>query len=97
MPTGFEKFSDKILNEDPIRIDRKRKTESPERREVKHSRHEGESRRRKEADLQDLKVLTIQLPAETKSLLDEMKFRSKRLLWDLCDEAIKDLYNKLYR
>ena len=53
-------------------------------------------RRRKE-QMEGLVTVTIQLRPETKSKLDEMKFRSKRLIWELTDEAINDLYNKMYR
>ena len=53
-------------------------------------------RRRKE-QMEGLVTITIQLRPETKSKLDEMKFRSKRLIWELTDEAINDLYNKMYR
>ncbi|MGM9742619.1 MAG: hypothetical protein ACI3ZC_06125 [Candidatus Cryptobacteroides sp.] len=54
-------------------------------------------RKRKGAQMEGLVTVTIQLRAETKSKLEEMKFRSKRLIWELTDEAINDLYNKMYR
>ena len=54
-------------------------------------------RKRKGAQMEGLVTVTIQLRPETKSKLEEMKFRSKRLIWELTDEAINDLYNKMYR
>ena len=54
-------------------------------------------RKRKGAQMEGLVTVTIQLRPETKSMLDEMKFRSKRLIWELTDEAINDLYKKMYR
>ena len=52
--------------------------------------------RRKKEQMEGLVTITIQLRPETKLKLDEMKFRGKRLLWELTDEAINDLYDKLY-
>ena len=116
MATGFKKFSEKVLAEEPIRIEQPQVEETEvkeERREepVRRSRSERPAapasaapatekparRRRRKEQMDGVVTVTIQLMPETKSKLEEMKFRSKRLIWELTDEAINDLYNKMYR
>ena len=65
------------------------KTSSVEERPSTETR-----RKRKNEQLENLETVTLRLSSETKRKLDEMKFRSRRLLWDLVDEAINDLYDK---
>lgn len=52
---------------------------------------------RPEAEKEDTVYICVGIKGETKTLLDEMKFRSKRKIWELVDEAINDLYQKMYR
>lgn len=39
----------------------------------------------------------VQISPETKTKLDEMKFRLKMNYWEIVDEAIGDLYDKYYK
>lgn len=107
MATGFEKFSKKALTEDPIRIEgpTKTKEESEETRKAEPAKTmvkrratlrtaPEEKRTRRREQKEGLETVTLRLSSDTKRKLDEMKFRSRRLLWELVDEAINDLYEK---
>lgn len=107
MATGFEKFSKKALQEEPISF--VKKNDEPEPRvvvkeveaPVRQTRREitprkTASRKRESKEMLDLTTITVQISEETKTKLDEMKFREKRKIWELTDEAINDLYRKLY-
>lgn len=110
MATGFEKFSRRALQEEPIVIGRKAeekveepvKTEQPRPAVARPVRAgESETRRRgrpKKAgrDTEGLVTVTIQMHPEAKSKLEEMKFREHKNMWELAEEAIDDLYSKYY-
>lgn len=104
---GFEKFKDKLMGEAPIVIDMPVKEgegrvgrpvlqEEPERpqprgmevRQVKAGRPRREEK---------VVSTTVMLPEEVRNLLNEMKYRSSRKIQDLVSEAVRDLYDKLYR
>lgn len=111
MPTGFDKFKKKTLDEGPILISRpKQGSEAGEsvaetRTEVKKPASEpapapapaAEPARKKSKEAEDLVPFNAQMARETKKLLDEMKFRSGQTIRELIDQAVKDLYKKMYR
>lgn len=105
MPTGFEKFSKKALQEQPISI---RKVEQPEP-EVKPVIRETAAvpavpvetekprRGRKpivREDDEEIFTMTIKIKMSTKLKLDELKFTERKTLQDLTAEAFEDLYIK---
>ena len=110
MPTGFEKFSKRALEEEPISFAKKpaegdgktqedkqvEKLSRVTRATVRPTVERPTGRRREGAEMKNLVTVTIQLTPETKGKLDEMKFREKRKIWELTEEAINDLYSKLY-
>lgn len=111
MPTGFDKFRKKTLNEGPIMISKPeqgsetREAEAATRPETKKVEEMPATapavvapapvKKKKEAE--DLVPFNAQMARETKKLLDEMKFRSGQTIRELIDEAVKDLYKKMYR
>lgn len=111
MPTGFDKFRKKTLNEGPIMISKPeqgsetREAAAAARPEMKKVEEMPASvpavvapapvKKKKEAE--DLVPFNAQMARETKKLLDEMKFRSGQTIRELIDEAVKDLYKKMYR
>ncbi len=109
MPTGFDKFKKKTLDEGPILISRpKQGSETGEsaaetRTEVKKPTSEpvpapaAEPAKKKAKEAEDLVPFNAQMARETKKLLDEMKFRSGQTIRELIDQAVKDLYRKMYR
>ena len=91
-PQVGEKEAKEEKREEPVRRPR---SERPAATVTPASEKPARGRRKKE-QMEGLVTITIQLRPETKLKLEEMKFRGKRLLWELTDEAINDLYDKLY-
>lgn len=115
MPTGFEKFSKRALQEEPINITRKAEEKKEEKVDLQPVRTEPqrqpaakaerpveqEVRRRGRPkkvgrDTEGLITVTIQMNPDTKTKLEEMKFREHKNMWELTEEAINDLYRKYY-
>jgi hypothetical protein len=110
MPTGFDKFKKKTLSEGPIMISKAEKgSENREeavaaKTEVREAEVKTVSEQapatapvKKKKEVEDLVPFNAQMARETKKLLDEMKFRSGQTIRELIDEAVKDLYKKMYR
>lgn len=105
MPTGFEKFSKKALQEQPISI---RKVDQPEPEAKPVVREtvpvqavpvvaEKPRRGRKPIirdDDEEMFTMTIKIKMSTKLKLDELKFTERKTLQDLTAEAFEDLYKK---
>lgn len=115
MPTGFDKFRKKTLEESPIRInmpsdfneesqeraqaERQEKAKQYSRRQSAVSGPEAAERRtkaKKEGE-RSLVNFMAQISPETKSKIDEMRFRLKKKNWELVDEAVQNLYDKYFK
>lgn len=114
MPTGFDKFRKKTLEESPIKINTPSDfNEEPQlnalagRQEkampysVRPSAAQPEAAGKKTATKRErdrsLVNFMAQISPETKTMIDEMRFRLKRKNWELVDEAVKDLYDKYFK
>lgn len=104
MPTGFDKFRKKTLSEGPIMISKPEQGSEareavvaniPETKKAEEKTAYAPVKKKKEAE--DLVPFNAQMARDTKKLLDEMKFRSGQTIRELIDEAVKDLYKKMYR
>ncbi len=117
MPTGFDKFRKKTLEESPIKINTptdfsvepeeaqtgRRETATPhggrqETAQTEATAHATAGRKtavRKEE--RSLVNFMAQISPETKTKIDEMRFRLKRKNWEIVDEAVKDLYDKYFK
>jgi len=105
MPTGFDKFSKRALEEEGISINNRRGAataaavpEKPEEKAVaKLSRAVKIEEPAQPEEKKKLFPLTIQIEIETKRKLDELKFTQEKKLKDLAEEAFADLYAKYHR
>ena len=103
MPTGFDKFSKRALEEEPITINNRRgaaapapaeQPAAPEAKEVAKLSRAIRKDEPKPAEKKELFPLTIQIEMTTKRKLDELKFTQQKKLKELAEEAFEDLYKK---
>lgn len=105
MPTGFEKFSKKALQEQPISIRKVEQSEQEVKTVVREAAPvqatpvvaEKPRRGRKPIvrdDDEEIFTMTIKIKMSTKLKLDELKFTERKTLQDLTAEAFEDLYIK---
>ncbi len=110
MPTGFDKFRKKTLSEGPIMISKPEQGSEareavvaniPETKKAEektaYAPVAAPAPVKKKKEAEDLVPFNAQMARDTKKLLDEMKFRSGQTIRELIDEAVKDLYKKMYR
>ncbi len=94
MPTGFDKFRKKTLEESPIKIN----TPSDFNGEPEAAAQATAGRKAAvKKEERSLVNFMAQISPETKTKLDEMRYRLKRKNWELVDEAVKDLYDKYFK
>lgn len=104
MPTGFDKFSKRALEEEPITINNRRggaaqaePEKTPEAKDVAKLSRAVRKEEEKPAEKKELFPLTIQIEMTTKRKLDELKFTQQKKLKELAEEAFEDLYNKYHK
>lgn len=103
MATGFEKFSKKTLTESGIELERKPESEkTPVTAATTKKPTEQKPKRQYTAKGSEMTVngeqifqMTIQVPMQTKRMLDELKYIHQRSYRELAEEAFNDLYDKL--
>ncbi len=118
MPTGFDKFRKKTLEESPIKINTPADFNGEPEDDARPGRGETAAQHtgrqetaqseatvhatagRKTAVRKEERSLVnfmAQISPETKTKIDEMRYRLKRKNWEIVDEAVKDLYDKYFK
>ncbi len=118
MPTGFDKFRKKTLEESPIKINTPSDFNGEPEDDARPGRGETAAQHagrqetaqpeatvqatsgRKTAVRKEERSLVnfmAQISPETKTKIDEMRYRLKRKNWEIVDEAVKDLYDKYFK
>lgn len=118
MPTGFDKFRKKTLEESPIKINTPSDFNGEPEDDARTGRGEtvaphagrqetaqpetaarGTAGRKTSVKKEERSLVNFmaQISPETKTKIDEMRYRLKRKNWEIVDEAVKDLYDKYFK
>ena len=118
MPTGFDKFRKKTLDESPIKINTPSDFNGEPEDDARNGRGEtaaqhagrqetaqpetaarGTAGRKTSVKKEERSLVNFmaQISPETKTKIDEMRYRLKRKNWEIVDEAVKDLYDKYFK